>query len=289
MRKELPRDLSYEALAKERLDYAYFEGADDFPFETANTEFSPVNNWWMAEISLLAYVTDQNFVREKLARAGLLEVFFLERESTHGFVAAGADATIVAFRGTDDATDVLSDLRALLTPEGEGHVHQGFQDALNLVWTEFAALMGQRDCWFTGHSLGAALATVAAVRHHRRVRALYTYGSPRVGDADLVASCDFPAYRVVNNNDLVTRLPPPVKYRHVGELKYFDSDRKLRDDPELWDRVAEQVTGHASRIAENVRRWLDGDFKSIPIDSLVDHAPIHYAIHAWNHLVESRA
>ncbi len=289
MRKELPADLSYEALAKERVDYPYFERADEFPFEPDSQEFSAVNNWWLAEMSLLAYVTDQNFVRERLARAGLLEVFFVERASTHGFLAASADATILVFRGTDDATDVLSDLRALLTPEGDGRAHQGFQDALNLVWTEFAALIGKRDCWFTGHSLGAALATVAAVRHHRRVRGLYTYGSPRVGDADFVASCDFPAFRVVNNNDLVTRLPPPVKYRHVGELKYIDSERNLRDDPDLWDRVAEQVSGHASRIAENVRRWLDGDFKAIPIDSLVDHAPVHYAIHSWNHLVESRA
>ena len=82
MRKELPADLSYEALAKERLDYPYFEGADDFPFEPERTEFSAANAWWLAEISLLAYVTDRNFVRERLARAGLLEVFFLEREST---------------------------------------------------------------------------------------------------------------------------------------------------------------------------------------------------------------
>lgn len=289
MRKELPADLSYEALAKPRLDFPYFAGADTFPFEPEAIGFSAVNAWWLAEMSLLAYVPDQAFVRERLARAGLPEAFFLECESTHGFLAASADATIVAFRGTDDLTDVLADLRAFLAPEGEAHVHQGFQDALNLVWTEFAALVGKRECWFTGHSLGAALATLAAVRHHRRVRALYTFGSPRVGDAELVASCDFPAYRVVNNNDLVTRLPPPVRYRHVGELKYFDSERTLRDDPNLWDRIAEQVTGHASRIAENVRRWLDGDFKAIPYDSLVDHAPVHYAIHTWNHLVQDRA
>jgi len=119
VRKELPADLSYEALAKPKVDYPYFAGADEFPFEPENTAFSAVNAWWMAELSLLAYVPDQAFVRERLARAGLLEVFFLERESTHGFLAANADATIVAFRGTDDLTDVLLDLRALLTPEGD--------------------------------------------------------------------------------------------------------------------------------------------------------------------------
>jgi len=43
--------------------------------------------------------------------------------------------------------------------------------------------------WFHRHSLGAALATLAA-RRFGHAHGLYTYGSPKVGDAAFVAQVD---------------------------------------------------------------------------------------------------
>ncbi|MCK7478059.1 MAG: lipase family protein [Candidatus Moduliflexus flocculans] len=65
-------------------------------------------------------------------------------------------------------------------------VHRGFKSALEEVWDDLfpylKALQG-RGCriWMTGHSLGAALATLAADRYGE-VQGVYTFGSPRVGN-----------------------------------------------------------------------------------------------------------
>ncbi len=56
---------------------------------------------------------------------------------------------------------------------------------------------GSRRVWFTGHSLGGALATLAAGRYERAPE-VYTFGAPRVGDGEHVKSLDTPVYRFVN-------------------------------------------------------------------------------------------
>lgn len=94
-----------------------------------------------------------------------------------------------------------------------------------------------------GHSLGGAVATLAAEELNAGL--CVTFGSPRVG-------CDFFAkgfdrrrrhthLRVVNGNDLVTRCPFPLPYRHCGELVYLDRNHAIRPDHPwhkvLFDRV----------------------------------------------------
>jgi hypothetical protein len=289
VRQELPHEASFAALFGPQRGRAFLAEAAEHPLDASATDFSPVNAWWLAEASLLAYVPEPAFVREAWERAGMSEVAFFSEKSTHGFAAGDGDACIVAFRGTDvhQPENLKTDLRFLLAPESAGRVHQGFREALEHIWPPLSAHLRDRACWFTGHSLGAALATLAAARHER-VRGLYTFGSPRVGDAAFGASLAFPIFRVVNNNDLVTRLPPPLGYTHVGALRYFDAERRLRHEPKWWDRVREQMAGHGARVAENIRRWLSGDFKAIAYDPLVDHSPVHYAIHCWNHYLETR-
>jgi predicted lipase len=68
-----------------------------------------------------------------------------------------------------------------------------------------------------GHSLGAALATLAADRLPD-VQGLYTFGSPRVGDKGFQAHFRVKAYRLVNGKDIVPTVPGEGPFRHVGEL-----------------------------------------------------------------------
>ena len=66
-----------------------------------------------------------------------------------------------------------------------------------------------KPLFITGHSLGGAVATIAARRldAERRIAACYTYGSPRVGTEDWVAQIKTPIYRIVNSADPVPIVP----------------------------------------------------------------------------------
>jgi predicted lipase len=74
-------------------------------------------------------------------------------------------------------------------------------------------ISGNQAVLFAGHSLGAALATIArrnASGLAGRAIALYTYGSPRVGDQAIYCpTYPGPAYRIVNDEDAVTHVPTP--------------------------------------------------------------------------------
>ena len=86
------------------------------------------------------------------------------------------------------------------------------------------------ELWVTGHSLGAAMACIAAatVSSYKYVPAekikLVTYGEPRVGNSDYVTAVDtlVPyAFRVTHAHDLVAHLPPKGMlgyYHHKTEV-----------------------------------------------------------------------
>lgn len=223
-------------------------------------DFELVNAWWLAEAATLVYDREA-FVRERFKNAGLPEVSLFDRVGTQCFVAHNERFAVVAFRGTESGARSLKELRQvvfdvqddshfLLTPFGAGgRVHRGFLGALEAVWEDADGFRGLRShlaglagrpLWFTGHSLGAAVATVAAVlceQSGMRVSGLYTYGSPRVGDAEFADSFRgfFPGdagrdyQRFANERDIVTVVPPePFGYRHVGAGHHIEADGHIR-------------------------------------------------------------
>ena len=133
---------------------------------------------------------------------------------------------VLAFRGTEvKIQDYVTDLKVGKPPldSTDVVVHEGFKLALDSVWTQIAAALATLTCpvFFTGHSLGAALATLAAAR--RAPTAVYTFGSPYVGDQAFVDSlAGVPIFRCKDDIDIVTVVPPEEwGFRHVGELHQF--------------------------------------------------------------------
>jgi predicted lipase len=105
---------------------------------------------------------------------------------------------------------------------GDGvRIHEGFEHALDVVWEDVARALEGIDVplFYTGHSLGAALATISAYRH--APRAVYTFGSPLVGNHHFAEALkNVPIFRVVDDIDAVTFAPPPfLGYLHVGDEK----------------------------------------------------------------------
>jgi hypothetical protein len=247
---------------------------------------------WMAWLAYCDQFPDFAFDRGKITQAleplGFKPVGFFESEGrernggTHCFVALHDDAAkenrlaVVAFRGTDkdDPRDLLDDVEVKLVGwKGKGKVFEGFRDALEEVEKTLLPVVQAIDyrVLFTGHSLGAALATLVA--GVRAPSALYTIGSPRVGDHDFVASLSgLKSFRYVDCCDIVTTLPPPLLgYEHLGDPLYIDRNRKVIPNP--GDGFISADTSRAATAYFLHYGWKRGN---VWFRKLADHAPINY-------------
>ena len=115
----------------------------------------------------------------------------------------------LAFRGTRDPIDVVTDLTVLSSEFkakedlesgiffGRMEVHQGFLSAFESLSQELSDVMGKlpKDTKLivTGHSMGGALAQIAAAYYCHMVPILVTFGSPAIGNT---AFCEFVERRV---------------------------------------------------------------------------------------------
>lgn len=148
---------------------------------------------------------------------------------TRGFVLQGWGGTIVVFAGTDPLVPAnwLTDFNSLPGPDD---IHAGFEDGVKAVWQEVRSAVLARDAladslYITGHSLGGALAAVAAKFFAQdrlaAVTAVYTFGMPRCGGQNFVDSFGSElgsrTYRFVHGYDIVPTVPPEwLGFRHVG-------------------------------------------------------------------------
>ena len=294
-------EIKLDKIAPPYLNYLYFEGCGAYPFRPQATMFDMVNAWWLIEASTLVYA-EEPFVTKNFQKAGFGHVEFFSGDSTQCFVANHDDFAIVAFRGTEirkregrsDVQNIIPDLKAdadvVLIDSGQGgKVHRGFKNGLDEVWEKEDLLnyitgldKSNHRIWFTGHSLGAALATLAADRYGH-VQGLYTFGSPRVGDIDFKNDFHISAYRFVNNNDIVTRVPPSGIYHHVGDLKYIDSKGDIHDNASRWERLTDGIRGESLYLFNALGQLRTGFANLIP-DDIVDHVPTLYATHIWNNI-----
>lgn len=221
-------------------------------FDLGARGYSSTNAYWLGQAARLAY-RDSAMIEAAIAPWGFSQFQFFDQEATQAFLISNAELTILAFRGTQQRCwrDWTTDLKIKLVPGCGGKVHCGFLAALDRIWDELMSELAKHHrshqaLWITGHSLGAALATLAASRLHQSVNAVYTFGSPRVGDRQFSDRFERllgdRTFRLVNDEDLVTRVPPRVLgYRHVGEVLYFDQAGVLRQDEQAWRKFLDRV------------------------------------------------
>lgn len=195
----------------------------------------------LAAMCKLAYA-DTPTVEAALRACGLQPLVVFDIEDTQGFAAADDQVAIVSFRGTESTADWIRNLKIRRTATDMGKVHRGFQDGAEKAWNRFIepalrplADSGQR-IWFTGHSLGGALATAAAAlaRGKMAISGCYTYGQPLVGNDDFAYEFN-QAYggrffRLVNNRDIVTKIPPAPLYQHVDTRFQIDADGNIAEE-----------------------------------------------------------
>ena len=252
------------------------------------TKLDGGNAYWMARLSKEVYIrTSENDLKPNETKildsilqddAKFISVHSYDKESAQGAVIEHEDFLCMSFRGTDEAVDWIDNINAFARAELFGEFHRGFWNSTEDIWAEMYAtykeLMSQkkRSLFITGHSLGGAMATIAAAKLvHRDLPfiSVYTFGQPRVMTRSTArifnAECKSRFYRFQNNNDIVTRVPARLMgYSHVGNCIYISEDQKIHDDPGFWFRFLDVVDGAVS------------DFREKGIDGVKDHQMDNY-------------
>ncbi len=181
---------------------------------------------------------------------------------TQGFVAANDKTILIAFRGTENIKDWMTNIKIEFDEAVMGEVHHGFYSATNHAWNHNIkpALenfrTNQQPIWLTGHSLGGALAlmTAAMLQFEQsddlNPHAVYTFGQPRIGNRAFARECNQAfgnrAYRFVNNNDIVPHVPPvgwKLDYWHTEKSYYIDAKGKFYSDIPFFKQLFKGAEG----------------------------------------------
>lgn len=235
-----------------------------------------------AELSNISYLSRAEAGRFA-HRIGFPEIRFYDRDGAQAYIFANGNDAVVTCRGTEphDWNDVRADLDLGTVADSVGWVHRGFKREVDNLWPrlEQALVSNMKTLWFAGHSLGGAMAAICAGRCkfsyiRSNPRALFTYGSPRIGNGRFVNHVQIEAYRWVNNNDIVTRVPPAwLGYRHKGQEIYLNTYGQIRRHT-FWQRVKDRWRGFVHGLRE--RRF----------DHFADHSIGDYIRHIHAVVVE---
>lgn len=241
-----------------------------------------------AELSRLAYLP---FESDDAQRRRLIEIleslglaswagFNAPATGTEAFAAIDSERgdAFVVFRGTapGDIKDLATDLNVRPVGwAGGGNVHAGFASAFASVCAEIETWLEQHAARTTltlaGHSLGAALATLAKSRWPGG--RLITFGCPRVGDEKFAATIvNDSAVRYVGCCDVVCNVPPTgTWYAHSGSMRYIDRSGVVHAALDAADIAADRANARREYLAKYAARP-----GNVLVREFADHAPINY-------------
>jgi len=254
------------------------------------------NAYWMARLSKEVYTKksqrDQLPDEEKILKSlqkddgKFMSVFGVDKNSAQAALVEHSDYLCMVFRGTNEIEDWLDNLNAFGTKELFGEFHRGFWFSLEDVWAPIndrcreLQKIKPRPVFITGHSLGGAMATIAAskfIHEDKPFTSVYTFGQPRALTRDTAlifnVECKSRYFRFHNNNDMVTRVPARVMgYSHIGTYLYITEEHTIHKDVGYWFRFVDYVDGALSAVREK------------GLDAFEDHYMEKYlaAVEAWN-------
>jgi hypothetical protein len=211
---------------------------------------------------------------------------------------------VLCFRGTEPSNVINFLTDANVSPKGflaMGRIHGGFHRNVRAVWDDVAEHIRRavadedparclRGLYLTGHSLGGAMAVIAAATifgdaryatWQPLVRGVYTYGQPMVGDEEFARSCESRfgklVFRHIYEHDLVARMPPLTtgRFKHFG-AEYAGTDKGWTPRTPVVDQALTALwsipIGAAAFVVKQLPllSWLPLPF------SIDDHSPNGY-------------
>lgn len=179
------------------------------------------------------------------------------------------DTLVVSFKGSSSLKDFVSDLDIKtvnfthkevnlmgVTTEKEikiqGKVHCGAyqilfeNDRYKFILEKMGEYKNYRNIIITGHSLGGLLGSIFYVflskyYDDKTNMELVTFGAPRAGDSTFCTNILPTKHtRVVNNNDIIPKVPLPINYSHSG-LLFHVGDVPISN---WWFDIASSIDDH---------------------------------------------
>ena len=232
-----------------------------------------------AKLSSIAYNNTKE-AKSQAKKLGFTTTEFYEKDGAQAYRFMNKTDLVIACRGTQptEFNDLKADLKAIpVMAETVGRVHIGFKTEVDDLWPMIEEDINRKTnvtktLWFTGHSLGAAMATIMASRAKHNVELndpveLFTYGSPRVGWRMYCNSLNVIHHRWKNNNDIVTTVPLAVMgFKHHGTQHYINAYGNVRK-PTGWQMFKDRLRG----------MWMG--IKKGKIDNFGDHSMVEYIKH----------
>lgn len=240
-----------------------------------NTTYCPSTAHFLCKCSEWAYLPTSD------AEAEYESCGYSMQRITHGSlsvdIAKKDDATIVAFAGTNDFGDWLTNLNVDKVDWRGFQLHEGFHTGEADLFRQLASHYQDElsNVWITGHSLGGALATLHALRFAEGygteyLRGVYTFGSPRCMDRRSADMCDRLMrprhWRIVNGNDIVPRVPSFVRFKHSGQHVRINRNGKVIHRPSPLMTLIDRVLGYRAdmlfdHFVDKYQLPLAGQFK----------------------------
>jgi len=286
------------------------EGEQIEAFDPSKNHFDPSNAWWLSELCRIVYTPDNKEGRKpwkKVIRFDYLkdtpfeEIHSIHKTGTHAAIYRCHKPDhpdevyhILCFRGTSSFRQWVLNLSAAPikwhdkdktddnspteTDHSKPYVHSGFKILFDRIWPLIEPVIAEIPGPFiyTGHSLGGALATMAAAQ--KTPDLLYTFGSPRVGNAAFRDQLNHPPhFRITNHHDLVTLLPQtveqlkPFDFHHCGRFVYLDENGGVQHNP------SPETLANEHWAPDMPLTYLKRTFNTPhPPECVQDHRPIQY-------------
>jgi triacylglycerol lipase len=195
---------------------------------------------YYAEVCKLSYKEKEKFLSESelYYKLDIYTPSFIERDNAFCFVYKHNKKLVITIRGTNDSNDAMDNIKIARTHYSSstgvycGKIHSGFieyyENVRDNIRKKIVKYIESKDetkeekgIVFCGHSLGSAACCIAALDSSYLANCpkikVFSYGSPRVGDKEFSKQFNkrIECFRVVNQNDPVTKIPFPFRFTHV--------------------------------------------------------------------------
>lgn len=242
------------------------------------------------DLSALAYQEPADILDAIKDHADRFQWVENKETDTQAFICDDELHTWVTFRGTEfnSLDDWITNLNCSFTNGPWGKVHKGFSDDVKSVEKEIFIRLSKnirsgKKIIFTGHSQGAADAELLFAKrcYHMTNHSQICISIETPRNMSKAAANRFgnlhgsKIYHVVNNNDIVTRVPTRLMgYSHAANinLNYLDESGVLHHDISWWEWFKDRVKGRLY------------DFGELGTDGIKDHS-IHEVQRIWGNLV----